>query len=58
MNEYYDYCSAVEKLKREYDTIDRELRALRETFNNRQDTWIKEKLGLEVPQILYTNCWV
>jgi hypothetical protein len=38
----------MSRLRREYDTIDRELRALRETFNSRQDTWIKEKLSLEV----------
>jgi len=39
--------SDMARLRREYETIDRELRALRETFNNRQDTWIKEKLSLE-----------
>lgn len=37
----------MNKLRQEHDTIDKELRALRETFNNRQDTWIKEKLTLQ-----------
>lgn len=35
-------------MKKEYDTIENELRALRETFNLRQDTWIKEKLDMQV----------
>ncbi|GAB6020858.1 hypothetical protein CHUAL_003508 [Chamberlinius hualienensis] len=34
-------------LKRNFDEIDGELKALRETFNVRQDTWIKEKLDLQ-----------
>lgn len=37
----------MNKLRKEHDTIDKELRALRDTFNNRQDTWIKEKLALQ-----------
>ena len=35
-------------LKKEHDTVEGELRALRETFNLRQDTWIKEKLDMQV----------
>ncbi|CAL4063312.1 unnamed protein product [Meganyctiphanes norvegica] len=34
-------------LKTEHDSIQSELSALRETFNNRQDTWIKEKLNMQ-----------
>ncbi|XP_063870334.1 trichohyalin-like isoform X4 [Scylla paramamosain] len=36
-----------EKLKKEHSTIETELKNLRETYNNRQDTWIKEKLGMQ-----------
>ncbi|XP_047737121.1 nucleoprotein TPR, partial [Hyalella azteca] len=35
------------RLKTEYDTIDDELKKLRETYNLRQDTWIKEKLAMQ-----------
>lgn len=35
-------------LKKEYDTIETELKKLRETYNLRQDTWIKEKLSMQV----------
>lgn len=35
-------------LKKEHDTVEGELRTLRETFNLRQDTWIKEKLDMQV----------
>lgn len=45
---YREYLS----LKKEYDTIENELRALRETFNLRQDTWIKEKLDMQVSNSL------
>ncbi|XP_059351454.1 trichohyalin-like isoform X3 [Daphnia carinata] len=34
-------------LKKEHDTVEGELRTLRETFNLRQDTWIKEKLDMQ-----------
>ncbi|KAK2713279.1 hypothetical protein QYM36_009225 [Artemia franciscana] len=34
-------------IKREYDQINGELRALRDTYNFRQDTWIKEKLQMQ-----------
>jgi len=34
-------------LKKENDTVEGELRTLRETFNLRQDTWIKEKLDMQ-----------
>lgn len=37
-----------EKLKKEHSTIETELKNLRETYNNRQDTWIKEKLNMQV----------
>lgn len=37
----------MSKLQKEHETLDKELRTLRETFNNRQDTWIKEKLSLQ-----------
>ncbi|XP_065208048.1 early endosome antigen 1 [Planococcus citri] len=33
--------------QRELATVQNELRTLRETYNNRQDNWIKEKLRLE-----------
>ncbi|CAG7659356.1 unnamed protein product [Allacma fusca] len=39
--------SALQKLRKEYSTIEKELQALRETFNTRQDTWIKEKLAIQ-----------
>lgn len=40
-------------LKKEHDTVEGELRTLRETFNLRQDTWIKEKLDMQVkPDVL------
>ncbi|XP_066971729.1 early endosome antigen 1 isoform X17 [Macrobrachium rosenbergii] len=34
-------------LKKDHDTIEIELRTLRETYNLRQDTWIKEKLDMQ-----------
>ena len=34
-------------LKHEYDTAERELRTLRETYNTKQDQWIKDKLDME-----------
>ena len=34
-------------LKKEHETVEGELRTLRETFNVRQDTWIKEKLDMQ-----------
>ncbi|XP_043195755.1 golgin subfamily A member 4-like isoform X3 [Amphibalanus amphitrite] len=34
-------------LKHEYDTAQRELRTLRETYNAKQDQWIKDKLDME-----------
>lgn len=37
-----------EKLMREHNTIEKELKTLRETYNVRQDTWIKEKLTMQV----------
>lgn len=36
-----------EKLKKDHNTIETELKNLRETYNNRQDTWIKEKLNMQ-----------
>lgn len=44
LNQSREYLS----LKKEHDTLEGELRALRETFNLRQDTWIKEKLDMQV----------
>ena len=41
-----------QSLKKEYDTIDAELKKLRETYNLRQDTWIKEKLAMQVKLII------
>lgn len=41
-------CREYLSLKKEHDTVLGELRALRETFNLRQDTWIKEKLDMQV----------
>jgi hypothetical protein len=38
----------LSNLRKEYDTIEKELKTLRETFNHRQDTWIKEKLVMQV----------
>lgn len=35
-------------LKKDHDTIEIELKTLRETYNSRQDTWIKEKLDMQV----------
>lgn len=35
-------------LKKDHDTIEIELKTLRETYNLRQDTWIKEKLDMQV----------
>ena len=32
---------------KEYDTIKGELSALRQTYNNKADEWIKEKLDLQ-----------
>ena len=43
----------LESLKKEYDTIENELKNLRETYNSRQDTWIKEKLSMQV--WIYSN---
>lgn len=37
-----------EKLVKEHNTIEKELKTLRETYNSRQDTWIKEKLNMQV----------
>ncbi|XP_047478471.1 trichohyalin-like [Penaeus chinensis] len=34
-------------LKKDHDTIEIELKTLRETYNIRQDTWIKEKLDMQ-----------
>ncbi|ROT78043.1 hypothetical protein C7M84_003266 [Penaeus vannamei] len=34
-------------LKKDHDTIEIELKTLRETYNSRQDTWIKEKLDMQ-----------
>ncbi|KAG7162848.1 SOGA3-like [Homarus americanus] len=34
-------------LKKEHSTIETELRTLRDTYNLRQDTWIKEKLDMQ-----------
>lgn len=34
-------------LKNDHDTIEIELKTLRETYNLRQDTWIKEKLDMQ-----------
>ncbi len=36
--------AAHDKLRSDYDTIQRELRTLRSTYNNKNDDWIKEKL--------------
>lgn len=38
---------SYESLRQEHTTVEGELRALRETFNLRQDTWIKEKLNMQ-----------
>ncbi len=44
-------------LKKEHDTVEGELRTLRETFNLRQDTWIKEKLAMQVRiWFMYIKC--
>ncbi|XP_064088182.1 trichohyalin-like [Macrobrachium nipponense] len=42
-NNQHDYAA----LKKDHDTIEIELRTLRETYNLRQDTWIKEKLDMQ-----------
>lgn len=44
-----------ELIKTENDLVDieGELKALRETYNSKQDNWIKEKLKLEVIYVLY-----
>ena len=47
-----------EKLKKEHGTIETGLKNLRETYNNRQDTWIKEKLGMQVREVLRPQCKV
>lgn len=45
-------------LKKEHDTVEGELRTLRETFNLRQDTWIKEKLDMQVIQTCGFHCCI
>ncbi|XP_014679274.1 PREDICTED: myosin heavy chain, cardiac muscle isoform-like, partial [Priapulus caudatus] len=39
--------NGISKLKAEKETIESDLRKVRETFNTRQDEWIKDKLKLE-----------
>jgi hypothetical protein len=45
---FFIHVSDLTKLKDEYDTLEGELRTLRDTYNSRQDTWIKEKLESQV----------
>ena len=44
---YFD-CSDLNELRREHKILEGELQTLRETYNLRQDTWIKEKLAMQV----------
>lgn len=45
-------------LKRDHVEVENELKTLRETFNIRQDTWIKEKLDMQVSGVLMSHCQV
>lgn len=40
--------SQVAMGKREIENLELELKTLRETYNTKQDAWIKEKLNLQV----------
>jgi hypothetical protein len=39
---------ALTMTQQELTTLEGELQTLRETYNNKQDTWIKEKLDMQV----------
>lgn len=45
----------LQTTKKEMETVEKELQALRETYNSKQDNWIKEKLDIQVPLKLYTK---
>lgn len=44
---YFDY-SQLQSTKKESEALEKELQTLRETYNNKQDAWIKEKLEIQV----------
>jgi hypothetical protein len=40
--------STVDEAHQKLTTLESELQALRETYNSKQDDWIKEKLDMQV----------
>jgi SMC interacting uncharacterized protein involved in chromosome segregation len=51
--------SAVEMSQQELGTLEGELQTLRETYNNKQDAWIKEKLDIQVStekDLIFSDC--
>lgn len=40
--------SQLQTNKKELESVENELQAIRETYNNKQDAWIKEKLEIQV----------
>lgn len=45
---FIDFFSQLHSTKRELETTEGELQALRDTYTTKHDVWIKEKLNMQV----------